>query len=59
MYRAAPTSKKYPIQSAVSALSWVGGEFRGERTHVNAWLSPFGAHLNLPNIVNQLHSNTK
>ena len=27
--------------------AWMGGEFRGERTRVNVWLSPFAVHLKL------------
>ena len=27
--------------------AWMGGEFGGERIHVNVWLSPFAVHLKL------------
>ena len=28
--------------------AWMGGEFGGERIHVNVWLSLFTVHLKLP-----------
>ena len=27
--------------------TWMGGDFRGEWTHVYAWLSPFTVHMKL------------
>ena len=32
---------------SMSCEAWMGGEFRGEWTHVCVWLSPFAIHLKL------------
>ena len=39
-------SKRDSTQCYVAA--WVGGEFGGERIHVDVRLSPFTVHLKLP-----------
>ena len=32
----------------LSVAAWMGGEFGEEWIHVYVWLSPFAAHLKLP-----------
>ena len=43
------------------AAAWMGGEFRGEWTHVYVWLGPFTAYLKLLEhcLVNPLYPNTR